>query len=269
MRIKYREKKYFCGDFLEVDIYPIYPVAKGKRCKSGKISSDTKIALNNHNRVKKLTRLLNTNFTEEDIKIELTYSDENLPEDDDVAQKSLNNFFRRLKRFRKNAGLPELKYVVVTEKGKKTGRYHHHCVLSGGMMLKDICRIWGKGIVRCTQIVFSENGLEALAKYMTKNITNGDLEDNKKAWHASRNLVCPTERKNDNKISKRKARELYENQECRGMFESLYPGYNLSDCRPFYNEVNGQYYLCINLYKIKDKPKSKNSTRVDKNRKKE
>ena len=270
MRIKYREKKYLCGDFLEVDIYPIYPIVQGKRSKRAKISSETKVALNNHNRVKKLTRLLNTNFTEDDIKIELTYSDKNLPADDDAAQKSLNNFFRRLKRFRKNAGLPDLKYVVATEKGKKTGRYHHHCVLSGGMMLKDICKIWGQGTVYETQIVFAENGLERLANYLTKNITNGDLEDNKKAWHASRNLVYPPERKNDNKISRKKAREIHDNPESnREMIEKLYPGYYLTECKPFHNEVNEQYYLCINLRKINDKPKKKNSTRVDKIRKKE
>lgn len=259
MGTKYREKKYYCKKYLEVDIYPIFEQLKGSR-KKKKTTSDVQKALNDHNRVKKLTRLLNTNFDENDIKIELTYSDDNLPASDEEAEKALKNFLRRLKRFRCKAKLSELKYITITEKGKKTGRYHHHCVLSGGMLLSDVRNIWGKGIIRMTQLELNENGLSGLADYLTKRLTAGEIEENKKAWHASRNLVMPKERQNDSRISKKKARELYENQECREVFEKLYPDYLFSSCRPFYNEVNGQYYLCINMYK-KPKPKIHTSGR--------
>ena len=253
--VRYREKKYICGKYLEVNIYPMFEIVKGKR-KKIKQTSEVQKALNNHNRKRKLTRLLNTNFTEEDLKVELTYADENLPENDEEVAKELRNFLRRLKRKRKSLGLPDLKYIVVTEKGKKTGRYHHHCVLSGGMLLKDIQDIWGKGFLRSTQLREGNRGFDALAEYMEKNLTHGDIEENEKAWHASRNLIQPKERTNDSRMTKRKARDLYEEPETRENFEKLYPGYDFVECQPFYNEVNGQFYLSVYLQE-KEKPKIK------------
>lgn len=37
MQRRYRQKKYHCGEYLEVAIYPVYTKAKGrgKRCKGG------------------------------------------------------------------------------------------------------------------------------------------------------------------------------------------------------------------------------------------
>lgn len=248
---KYREKKYICGKYMEVCVYPVYEVIKGKKRRVGR-TPDAQKALNDHNRKRKLTRLLNTNFTEDDIKIELTYSDESCPHSDEEAQRMLTNFLRRLKRYRKKNALPDLKYIVVTEKGKKSGRYHHHCVLSGGMLAKDIRDIWGHGIIRLTQLEPGEKGLDALAQYLTKNLTNGAVEENQKAWHASRNLKQPVERTNDSRISKKKAREMSENQECRDIFEAMYPDYFFYECQSFYNDVNGQYYLSISM---NEKPK--------------
>lgn len=250
--IKYREKKYYCGDFLEVDIYPVYEQLKGKRRKL-KNTTEIQKKLNDHNRKKKLTRLLNTNFTEQDIKIELTYGADHLPENDEEAEKQLTNFLRRLKRYRKKKGLPDLKYIVVTEKGKRSGRYHHHCVLSGGLLASEIRDIWGLGIIRLTPLDPGTEGLGALAEYLTKNLTNGAIEDNKKAWHASKNLVQPKERQNDDRISRKRAREIFENQECNETYEKLYPNYHFSEIKGTYNEVNGQYYLCIQLYRKENK----------------
>ena len=257
MRTMYREKKYICNDFLEVDIYPVYKQLKGKRNKKAAPTSDVMKILNNHNKEKRLTRLLNTNFTEDDIKIELTYSDENLPETEEDAQKELQKFFRRLKRFRKKNNLDELKYIAVTERGKRSGRFHHHIVVNGGMLSKDIQNIWGNGFVRETPLQISEDGLDALAKYLVKNLKSDALQKGQKSWHASRNLKQPIERQNDSRLSRKKAKELHENKECKEMFEKLYPDYFLASCSTFYNDVNGGYYLCLNMYRKEQKKKSK------------
>lgn len=249
--IRYREKKYYCGNYLEVDIFPAYEQIKGKR-KKLKNTTEIQKKLNDHNRKKKLTRLLNTNFTEKDIKIELTYGADHLPQSDEEAEKQLTNFLRRLKRYRKKRGLSDLKYIVITEKGKRSGRYHHHCVLSGGMTPDEIRDIWGLGIIRLTPLDPGTQGLGALAEYLMKNLTNGAIEENKKAWHASKNLAQPKERQNDNRISRKQAMEIYENQECNSAYEKLYPDYNFSEIKAAYNQVNGQYYLCIQLYKKHD-----------------
>lgn len=243
---RYREKKYICGKYMEVNVYPAYEQIKGKR-KKVKQTSEVQKALNDHNRKKKLTRLLNTNFDENDIKIELTYAEN--PKSDEEAEKCLRNFLRRLKRHRKKKNLPDLKYIVITEKGKRSGRIHHHCILNGGLLLSEIRDIWGLGIIRASQLEPEDKGFEALANYLTKNITNGEIEAYEKAWHASRNLVQPVERTNDSRISRRKAREMYENQESRDIFEKLYPDHFFVECQPIWNEVNGQYYLSIFMRK--------------------
>ena len=252
---KYREKKYICGKYMEVCIYPVFEQMQGKR-KRIKQSTAVQKALNDHNREKKLTRLMNANFTDEDMKIELTYTDEFLPKTDEDANRELRNFFRRIKRFRKREGLPELKYIVITERGKRSGRYHHHIVMSGGMLLKDVRDTWGKGIIRMTQLEETERGYAPLARYLSKKLVAGAIEENEKAWHSSRNLIQPKELQNDSRISKKRARSLYENQECRDPFENLYPEYDFVECRPIYNEINGQYYLYVYMRK-KEKPKPK------------
>lgn len=182
--IKYREKKFFCRQHLEVDVYPLRYPQKGKRGKGKGTTPNAQKALNNHNRIKKLTRLLNTNFTDRDLVVTLTY--DNNPGSEEEAEKELRNFLRRLKRFRRKNNLPELKYIVTTEKGSRKGRYHHHIVMSGGVLQEDIAQIWGKGKIHSSPIHQDQRGLGGLARYISKKIDNEEIEENQKAWHASK-----------------------------------------------------------------------------------
>ncbi len=50
----------------------------------------------------------------------------------------MQNFIRRVKRYRQKHDLPELKYVAVTEVGEKSGRIHHHIVMSGGIDINTL-----------------------------------------------------------------------------------------------------------------------------------
>ena len=117
MRCLYREKKHLCGEYLEIDIFPVFEYQRG-RGKRRKPTSETQKKLNQRNAERKLIRLLNTNFTKKDIRFDLTYNENNRPETPEDAQREMQNFLRRVKRFRKKHNLPELKYVAVTEIGK-------------------------------------------------------------------------------------------------------------------------------------------------------
>lgn len=86
MRCLYREKIHKCGEFLEVDIFPVFEYQRG-RSKKRKPTTETQQRLNQRNAERKLTRLLNTNFTKRDIRFDLTYSDENYPETPENAQR--------------------------------------------------------------------------------------------------------------------------------------------------------------------------------------
>lgn len=249
MRCLYREKKYVCGEYLEVDIFPVFKY-QGSRKKRAKPTTAVQKKLNQHNAENKLIRLLNANFTEDDLRFDLTYAPDNLPTSDEYAQKQLQNYIRRLKRFRDKIGLPPLKYVAVTEKSEK-GRYHHHLVINGGVSLKDLARLWARGYTQAKPLQFDEFGIVGIAKYLVKEPILG------KRWNASKNLIQPQAKERDGRISARKVQELCGLTDDRREFEKLYDGYLLAEAKPFYNEYNGGYYLCVRMYRDKKAKKRK------------
>ena len=60
-------------------------------------------------------------------------------------------------------GLPPLKYIVVTERGKKGGRIHHHITVNGGIDRDELESLWGLGYANSRRLQFTENGLAGLA----------------------------------------------------------------------------------------------------------
>lgn len=255
MRTVYREKKYVCGEYLDVFIYPVFEagtLSGGKRVKR-KPSTDAQKKLNQRHREEKLVRLLHANFTPDDLEIHLTYEGAQ-PENDEEAVRNLRNFIRRIQRMRKKLGLPPLKYIAVTERGGQGGRYHHHVTLSGGIDRDELEKLWTHGYANSRRLQFTEEGLAALGHYIVKSPVG------KKAWTASKNLVDPEPRTRDGRISGRKARELAENIQDNTRFEKLYPGYLMSAAKAFHNDVNGGCYLVARFHRkdgkfIKSKPK--------------
>lgn len=70
-----RESVYVCGNYMDADIYPVFqkPGHRRSRCKP---TSEIQRRLNQKNAEKRLTRLVHTNFTEDDIALHLTYGRE-------------------------------------------------------------------------------------------------------------------------------------------------------------------------------------------------
>ena len=266
MRTVYREKKYTCGEYLDVYIYPVFEPGKhgrGKRVKR-KPSTEAQKKLNQRHREEKLVRLLHANFTPEDLEIHLTYKGKQ-PESDEEAARNLRNYIRRIQRLRKKMGLPPLKYIAVTERGKRGGRYHHHITVNGGIDRDTLESMWEYGYANSRRLQFTEDGLAGLGNYIVKSPVGG------KAWTASKNLVDPEPRTRDGRISGSKARELaksLESGEKFAKFESLYPGYLMSAAEAFHNDVNGGCYLVARFYRKdrkfirpKQKPKRKRKKR--------
>ena len=244
MRTVYREKKYTCGEYLDVFIYPVFETGKhrgGKRAKR-KPSTEAQKKLNQRHREEKLVRLLHANFTPEDLEIHLTYKGKQ-PESDEEAARNLRNYIRRIQRLRKKMGLPPLKYIAVTERGKRGGRYHHHITINGGIDRDTLESMWEHGYANSRRLQFTEDGLAGLGHYIVKSTKK------KKAWTASKNLVDPEPKTRDGRISGRKARELAENVQDNTQFEKLYPGYLMSSAEAFHNDVNGGCYLVVRFYK--------------------
>ena len=254
MRTVYREKRYYCGEYLDVYIFPVFETGRraSGRGKKRKPTSSAQKKLNQRHREQKLARLLRANFTPDDLELDLTYIVQ--PESDEEAARFLRNYIRRIQRLRKKRGLPPLKYIAVTEHGKKSGRYHHHITISGGIDRDELERLWGLGYANSRRLQFTENGLAGLAHYITKSPVGS------KAWNASKNLVDPEPKTRDGKITARQAGELLRDTTNNAEYERLYPGYFLSEAKAFHNEVNGGLYVTARFYR-KDgvfiKPKKK------------
>ena len=244
MKSWYRETRYECGDYMDVMIYPVYTKTPVRR-KKAKPTSEVQQKLNEIYAEEKLIRIANANFTPRDYKVELTYSSEYLPQSDEDADRELTNFLRRVKRYRKQHGLSELKYIAVTEKGSRSGRYHHHLIMSGDIELFDLVALWGKGIVGSDLLIFDENGIANLVKYMMKQLK----EFVGKKYKRSRNMIVPEAKKRDNRFSKRMIVELAKDTENRAEYEKLYEGYHLSKADAIFNDVNGGVFLRMRYYR--------------------
>ena len=123
--------------------------------------------------------------------ITLTYSNENLPEGNNVSKKEMQDWLKRvrvyLRRKTKHTGV--FKYAVVGEYGGRFGRPHYHAVLFGvndvypdpvcdprqyfkQLRSKLIEATWDKGIYSCEP--WSIDRSNYLAGYVTKKIVKAD-----------------------------------------------------------------------------------------------
>lgn len=236
MKTVYREKRYYCGEYLDVYIYPTYRQGRS-RGKRSKPTSAAQAKLNQRHREEKLVRLLHANFTPDDLEIHLTYQQQ--PESPEEAQRLLRNYIRRVQRARKKQGLPPLKYIAVTEKGSKNGRYHHHVTLSGGMDRDELEKLWGLGYANSRRLQFTESGLAGLGHYIVKSPLYA------RAWNASKNLIDPEPKTRDGRISGKRAEELARDTTNNAEYEKLYPGYFLADAGAWHNDVNGGKYNAV------------------------
>lgn len=232
----YREKKIYSGKMLEIEIYPITErERKQPRKRKEKESAPKQKNLNDKNAKKHLIRLINTNFTDFDLSVHLTYADQSLPHTEDEARRDIINYLRRIKHYRKKNGLSPPKYIAVYEfkeadKDNQRIRIHHHIIMSG--MDRDIAEeLWGKGRANADRLKADEFGYEGLARYITKDPKGA------KRWTQSKNLKQPIIKVNDYKFSRRKTEQLSRSMEDRETFEKLYPGYTLTECKATVNEV--------------------------------
>lgn len=250
IKMAYREKKIYSGSILEVEIYPISERDKKKPRKAKqKLSTPKQKNLNDKNARKHLNRLLNTNFTDKDLSLTLTYDQKNYPKSEEEAKKDVVNFLRRVRYHCKKNNLPPPKYIAVIEykdpeKYKKGIRIHHHIVISGDINRDDIEKIWKKGRANADRLKADEYGYEALARYITKDPKGS------KRWTQSKNLKQPKVRVNDHKYRKRKVEKIASNPEDRIEFEKMYQGYTFTKCNVVHNEMTGIHlYIKFRNYK--------------------
>ena len=202
----YYEKRIQSGPYLEVYRYHALR-SPGKQTPRGPVERDTteyQEELNSVAAWKKLLRLVLCNFSRAagDLFVTVTHR-ERITEADAIREE--RNLIARLKRLRKRLGLPELKYIAVTE---EQGRWHTHLILNGGLTLEQLVKVWGDRGRVAVSTLEDQNNYRELARYLTtdhkecrrKTDEHGDpalktqRRKYQRRWHASRNLARPVEK---------------------------------------------------------------------------
>lgn len=188
----YIEKTVICGPVREVEKYHTSRYnQKGIRPKKKeKPTSEQMQKVNERNAIKRLRRLMNTNFGPGDYHTVLTYAKDQRP-DPEGAKKNLKKFLGDLRReYRKQEQV--LKYIIVTEwKGKSI---HHHILLNNiSGTDKLIQKHWPYGRPHNTCLDDSGNYGD-LAAYFVKETQKTFREadnPNRLRYSCSRNLKKP------------------------------------------------------------------------------
>ena len=278
-----RTKTIRAGDSLEIEAFPMVAIPDGaKREKRRRQTGKAQAALNLKNTRKRVRRLLEANFSEQDIALHLTFdygvidrAQSNLedvrseleaagyPMDDEDARRILRNFIKRVRRLiaKRGGKGSDLKYLYVIETTREPelddtnalpARYHYHMVLSGqpgDLTIKDMQGLWQYGYTKAEPLDMRFNGLAGLAAYITKQ------RRCVKRWAHSQNLREPTERISHRKISRGKAAKIARDVQGSGreILEKLYPGYGLEECEVRYSDFVAGAYIYARLRKRKDK----------------
>lgn len=214
--IKYRCKTIKSGNVLECEVYPIWNTrASLGRAKKIKESREVQKRLNQKNAVKQAIRLVNTNFTDDDIWATFTY--ENMPVSVEAAQKEMAKYLRRVRYYCQKHDLPPLKYIYTTERGKKSKRIHHHIVMN--FRDRDLAeKFWTHGSRPQTRrLSADEDGYEGLTRYITKH------PESAKCYVASKNLQKPQITIADCKFTRRKVNKLANGKvDAQAVFAAMY-----------------------------------------------
>lgn len=174
----------------------------GGKCRRGaniKRSDRKQRKRNSKNSREYLARLIMTNFTKGDMRVDLTYG--GAEPDAEEAKKNIDNFLQRARRLYKKKG-EELKFILATE--HKQHRIHHHLLINfikGKIEEDDIAALWPYSKLNYRSTRKFDGGPEdarRLAWYITKETdkTIGDEDSIQKVrYRCSRNLMKPDVKK--------------------------------------------------------------------------
>ena len=226
----YREIKVITGDFARVSIFPVRACQVGRKAKS-KPTAAAQERLNREMKARRLSDLINLNFTKKDIQLKLDYhafraSTGRNPEPDEVV-KLMRSFMRRLKRLYEKCGA-ELKYIYSSEIGARGHISHHHVIINAGVDIELIRALWTHGGSWWRYLYFDRKGCFDLASYFTKD------RYTYRSYTTSKNLKRPEESgknkciyKNDHKVRQKQVNAMM-NGEIEDI-RRMYPGWEIAE----------------------------------------
>ena len=275
-KMVYALKEIKAGEQFEVEIYPQFKSMDEVPEEGRSIKRDNSKAqrnLNDKNARKYVERLINRNFGDGDIWITLTYDDAHIPPDGDIdaAIKNMQNYIRRVNYQRKKRGLPNCKYVYVTEYNEDAEiRWHHHLVMDGALDMDTVEKCWGQSSRNeVRRLQKDENGLTGMSRYMVKEKKRIRSE---KRWNSSQGLIDPDIRvvhskqpekgKGSYKKIEKYVDEMVKNQNViEKQMQKWYPDFDFVDAAVYYNDFNGMFYIHARMRKRRSKESGKETER--------
>lgn len=260
----YATKEVKVGEWLEVEVYPDFTRAQlkeaGIRPTNRKKQREAQKALNDRNSRKRFRRLAEHNFHDGDLWITLTYADENLPESMEAAVDCIQKFIKNVNGKRKRRGMPNAKYIYVTECVDRNGevvRVHHHLIMDSMMDMQIVEATWKYGRRNeCRKIKKDGDGIAGAAEYMVKKKPNG-VKKYFKTWNKSKNLEEPPEHKHHRTRKTAINKMAKDHEYVREYMEKVsqrYKGYSYVRHETFYNAYNAGYYFLIRMRRRDQEP---------------
>lgn len=191
----YIRNEYDLGRVIQVENhYPGNYGAPGKgRAPKRKRTPEDIERQNRTNREKHIQRLILLNFKEGDWHLILKYKPGERPETYERAKKNLKNFLDKIRRVYKKKGY-QLKFIAVTERGKKGQALHHHIIIEDikteDLNTVDLIKKMWPGFKTFIDL-YEDGDFENLAQYIVKIETKEEEEKGKATYSRSRNLKIP------------------------------------------------------------------------------
>lgn len=196
----YYEKRTRSGRLLEIDRY--FATRDGRRVSrapNAEETEDNQQRLNDIQAANRLRRLMLANFDPErgDMFVTLTMG---RITDREEAERAWRRWLAKVTRTRERLSLPECKWIKIPE--QQSGRWHYHVIMSGGIALQDLQRMWGTGNRVHASVLDMSDNYRGLSRYLTKaekHRRGSDTDENAKAareknkrrWSCSKNLAKP------------------------------------------------------------------------------
>ncbi len=240
-RVYARARMVVTGDLMRVNLYPIRRVATSRGVKKNP-SRPAQVELNRRRAENRTKDIAHLNFPrgsgalwvrlDYDFFIEETGRNPELSE----ARKMAKAYLRILKREYEKRGA-EFKYMNFCQRGRKSGKVHHHILLSGlpeGMKREDIEALWKHGYGNVVGVKHRNGSISGLVSYSFKGT---DVY-----YSCSKNCKRPQEEPyedgspasihvRDGMISMRDVRYIDDNPDDLTFIRKKFPGYEVSFVR--------------------------------------
>jgi hypothetical protein len=253
-KMGYRRITTVSGPRIDAEVIPVFGRSQSGDLRKAKsqITREAQQRANDERSRRHLIQLVEANFTEKDVAVTLSYA--GTAPDPERVDKDIRNFIGRVRRKRKQLGMPKLKYIYaiggdeMPAAGYSGKRPHVHMIMNGGIDRDTLEQIWAKGRANADRLQPRDEGLGGIAVYFTRQKQDRPEKPGVRKWRGSRNLKQPVPRGRDARMTNSRVRRIAYNfrNEAKAVMEKLYPGYVLQDCQVRYSDVvDGVYIRCV------------------------